>query len=215
MDDDWRVRIEDRGGGALGALTERLTAVELEHDLSTAFSDRVIVSHEDKDVFLYAGSRAQVEAARGLVSKLAAEHGWDLAIELTHWHPVAERWEDPDAPLPADAAAEHAEHEELIETEREEVAAGAEPEFEVRVDLPSHHDAVSLDRKLHAEGLPAVRRWRYLVVGAADEESGAALAERLEGEVPTGATVKLEGNFHRVWDERPPSPFAFLGGLAG
>lgn len=215
MNDDWRLRIEDKGDGALDALTERLHATELEHDLSTAFSDRVVVSKEDKDVFLYAGDRAQIEAARDAVSKLAAKHGWDLSIELTRWHRVAERWEDPDAPLPTDAAGERAEHEELIEEEREEVAEGAEPQFEVRVDLPTHHDAVRLDRQLHSEGIPAVRRWKYLVVGAADEESGAALVTRLEGEAPEGSKVKLEGNFHLAWDERPPNPFAYLGGLAG
>ena len=93
---------------------------------------------------------------------------------------MAESWEDPDLPLPEDDAARAAEHAELVAAERREVEAGAPPQWEVRVDLPSHRDTVRFDEMLEAEGLPAVRRWRYLVVGAADEDSARALATRLE-----------------------------------
>ena len=108
-----------------------------------------------------------------------------------------------------------AEREQRVAAERAEVAAGADPQFEVRVDLPSHHDAVRFDELLAAEGLTAVRRWKYLVVGAADEDSAAALAERLRAEAPAGSVVTVEGNAKVVYDERPSNPFAIFGGLGG
>ena len=61
----------------------------------------------------------------------------------------------------------------------------------------------------------AVRRWKYLVLGAADEESGQALAKRLEEEAPEGSKVTLETSSKVVYEDRPPNPFAIFGGLGG
>lgn len=192
-----------------------LDAAELEHDLSDAFHDKVIVSRDDQRVFLYAGTREQAERARDLVAKLARENGWGVEVELSHWHPAAEAWEDPDKPLPSTDAALVAEHEELIAAERQTLEETGEPEFEVRVDLPSHRDAARFAELLRAEGLPAVRRWKYLVVGAADEDSAKALAARLEGEAPAGSRVSAEVSGSVAYAERPSNPFAVFGGLGG
>ncbi len=108
-----------------------------------------------------------------------------------------------------------AEHEELIAAERQQLEETGEPEFEVRVDLPSHREAVHFAEQLRAEGLPAVRRWKYLVVGAADEDSAKALATRLEGEAPAGSKVTVEGSGQVAYAERPANPFAVFGGLGG
>jgi hypothetical protein len=166
-------------------------------------------------VFVYAGTREQAGQARDLIAKLAETHGWAIEIELTHWHPEAEEWEAPDLPLPASDAAQVAEHAELIATERERLAQTGEPEFEVRVDLPSHGDAAHFAELLRAEEVPAVRRWKYLVVGAADEDSARALAARLEGEAPAGSKVTVEGSGQVAYAERPANPFAVFGGLGG
>ncbi|HEY4778996.1 MAG TPA: hypothetical protein VIH47_05325, partial [Solirubrobacterales bacterium] len=178
MNDEWRLQIDVQGERDAGSLTQRLDAAELEHELSDAFHDRLIVSGDGPRVFVYAGTREQAERARDLIAKLAAKHGWELSSELTHWHPEAEEWEDPDLPLPDSDAARVAEHEELIVAERKQLAETGEPEFEVRVDLPSHGEAGRFAEMLRAEGLPAVRRWKYLVVGASDEDSAKALATR-------------------------------------
>ncbi|HYJ22921.1 MAG TPA: hypothetical protein VEW07_12975 [Solirubrobacterales bacterium] len=215
MNDEWRLQIDVQGERDAGSLTERLNAAELEHELSEAFHDRLIVSGDGPRVFVYAGTRAQAEQARDLIAKLAAAHSWDVAIELTHWHPEAEKWEDPDLPLPASDSARVAEHEELIADERRRLAETGEPEFEVRVDLPSHREAVHFAGQLRGEGLPAVRRWKYLVVGAADEDAARALATRFEGEVPAGSKVTVEGSGQAAYAERPANPFAVFGGLGG
>ena len=213
MNDEWRLEVTAGGDG--GEMVERLASRELEHDLSKTFGDTVIVSRDGDNVFLYAGGREQAERARDLVGRIAAEHERTVETKLTRWHPEAEEWEDPDAPLPADAASREAEHEEAIAAERAEVEASGEPRFEVRVDLESHRDAARFAERLRDEGLPAVRRWKYLVVGVEDEDSAKALAERLRQEAPAGGEVQVEGSGRVAWEERPPNPFAIFGGLGG
>jgi nucleotide-binding universal stress UspA family protein len=215
MNDDWRLQVDPRDPSHAQALSERLQARELEHDLSNAFHDRVIVSRDGDQVFLYAGTREQAESARELLLSLAQQHGWELDIELKRWHPIAEDWEDPDKPLPVDDGAEEAEHEALIATERKQAEERGYPEFEVRVDLPSHHDALHLVERLRGEGLLPVHRWKYVLIGATDEDNAKALAKRIEDEAPPGSKVSVEGTWQAAYDERPPNPFAFLGGLGG
>jgi hypothetical protein len=213
VNDDWRLQIEAGGDGE--AMVKKLSSRELEHDLDIAFGDTVIVSRDGDVTFLYAGTRPQAEAAQALVERLAGENEWKVSAELTRWHPEAQEWQQPDAPLPSNEAEREAEHEEAIADERAEVAADGEPIFEVRVDLESHRAAVELAEKLEAEGLPAVRRWKYLVVGAADEDAAQQLATRLREEAPVGSEVTVEGSGQVAWAERPPNPFAIFGGLGG
>ena len=64
MNDEWRLQIDVQGERDAGSLTERLNAAELEHELSEAFHDRLIVSGDGPRVFVYAGTREQAERAR-------------------------------------------------------------------------------------------------------------------------------------------------------
>jgi hypothetical protein len=215
VNDDWRLQVDLHDADDARSLVELLDSGEPQHDLSAAFHDRVIVSHDDARVFLYAGSREQAEHARELVLALAKRYGWSVDPDLKRWHPSAEEWEDPDTPLPATDAARLAEHEALIATERRETEERGYPELEVRADLPSRHEAVRFAERLRGEGLPVVHRWRFLIVGATDEDNAKALAERIRGEAPSGAKVSVEGTWKAVYAERPSSPFAVLGGLGG
>jgi hypothetical protein len=222
VNDDWRLQIDPHAPARPEHVVERLEAAatgraearELGHDLSVEFRDKVIVSREEARLFLYAGTREQAEAARRLVERLAQEHGWTLDLELRRWHREAEDWEDPDEPLPAGPESRGAEHAALIEAERKHSAATGRPEFEVRADLRSRGEAARLAKRLNAEGLPAVHRWRYLLVGATDEDAAKELAERIRGEAPPDSHVYVEGTWQEALAEQPPNPFAFLGGLA-
>lgn len=215
MNDDWRLQVDFQDADDARSLAGLLDSGELEHDLSAAYHDRVIVSHDDACVFLYAGSREQAEHARKLVLALAKRHGWNVDPDLKRWHPSAEEWEDPDKPLPTTDAARLAEHEALIATERRETEERGYPEFEVRADLPSRHDAIRFAEQLRGEGLPVVHRWRFLLVGATDEDNAKELAERIRGEAPSGARISVEGTWKAAYAERPRNPFAVLGGLGG
>jgi hypothetical protein len=213
VNDDWRLQVDMAADDHAHALTERLAAQQLEHELSAAFHDRVIVSRDGARVFLYAGTRAQAERARDAIEADADQHGWELEVDFRHWHPIAEEWEDPDEPLPTDDAARRAEREALVARERERTAETGQPEFEVRVDLPSRHRAMELAAQLQEEGIPTVHRWRYLLVGATDEDSAKRLADRIRNEAPTGSRVSVEGTWAKAYAEQPPNPFAVLGGL--
>jgi hypothetical protein len=215
MNDEWRLQIEIEDETNATPLIEHLDARELEHDLSDAFEDRVIVSRDGSRLFLYAGTRDQIDAAAQAVEAIAKREGWSIDTRLRRWHETAEDWENPDEPLPASAANLRDEHDALIESEQIHTERTGEPEFEVRVDLPSHREAVEFSKRLEAEGLTAVRRWKYLVIGAADEDSARELAARIEAEAPEGAEVTAEGSGRVAWSERPPNPFAIFGGLGG
>jgi hypothetical protein len=215
MSDDWRLRIALDQGGVAHELAERLDASEIEHELEASFHDRLVLSRDGDELFCYAGSRDDAEAAEKLVRSVAADHGWSAEYELRHWHEAAEQWEEPDVPLPQTDAERADEHAALIQREREELKERGQPEFEVRLQFDSHHDAVAFAEKLRQEGLPTARRWKYLVVGAADQDSADALAARLREEAPAGTTVTAEGSGSAAYEERPTSRFWFLGGLAG
>lgn len=215
MNDDWRVRVHLHEQGRGHQLTEAMEAASLEEELESALPDRVVVSHDEDDVFCYVETREQAERARDLVTTLAAKHQWMLDTELAHWHPVAEEWEDPDDPLPATDAEVSAEHAELIERERAEAQEQGYPDFEVRVRCRSRADAHDLAERLQAEGIPSVRRWHYVLVGAVDEDSATALARRIGEESPPGSVVTTEGSGQAANAVRPGNPFAVFGGLGG
>ncbi len=216
MGDDWRLEVGLFEKGTARALTERLAAGKLSDDLEEVFGKRLVVSADPPNVFVYTGDREQAEAAESKIRSVAAEHGWDIEIELKHWHPTAEEWEDPDKPLPENDAQRLAEHQELVETEREDSGIRGYPEYEVRIECHSHHDTVKLDQHLHEEGFPTVRRWKYLLVGAADEDTANALADRLRAEAPPGSTVTAEASLRQTYDDEPTrGSFAIFGGLGG
>lgn len=212
MNDDWRVQVDFRADGVADALHDRLDAKELEHDLSEAFQDRVIVSRNETTIFLYAGDQAQAEKARDLVLRLAEEDGEEVDTDFRRWHPESLEWKPVDEPLPEDDAARVAEHEARVETERRESEEQGYPQYEVRVNLSSWSEAGELAERLRTEDLQTVHRWRHVLVGATDEDAALALQERIRAEVPVGTEVVVEANLKEIQDDIR-NPFAFLGGL--
>lgn len=219
MAEDWRLRVQlEREEGARELVT-RLQDRDLEHELETSFHRRVVVSRDGSIVFCYADSRAQAEAVQRAIEQLSAQHGWSIDMGLERWHPVAERWELPDAEPPDTPAELRQEHAELIQTERDESRERGFPMFEVRVRCESHRDAEELAQRLGAEGIPTVHRWQFVVAGANDEDSAESLAQRIREEAPPGTSVTAEGSTQEITRNAPYatpfSPFAVLGGLGG
>lgn len=216
MSDDWRLQVGLFDDGAARELTERLAAERLGENVETAFGDQLIVSVDGPDVFCYAGERAQAELAADAIRTIAAERGWDIELRLKRWHPTAEEWEDADVPLPTTDAERAAEHARRMAKEREESAERGYAEYEVKIHCSSHRETVELAERLQEEGLPLLRRWRYLLVGASDEDAANALAERLRAEAPAGSTVVAEVSQRAAWDDDPSrGSFAVFGGLGG
>lgn len=217
MAEDWRLtlRFDDETGAR--ELAKRLQDRDLEHELETSYRNRVVVSRDGSVVFCYANSRGQAEAARRVIDKLKGRHDWGVEMDLERWHPLAERWESPDVELPGSPAEIEQEHAELIQSERAESRGQGFPMFEVRVKCESHRDAEKLAQRLSEEGIPTAHRWRFVVAGANDEDTAAALAKRIEAQAPPGTDVTTGGSVQEITQdapyETPFSPFAVLGGI--
>jgi hypothetical protein len=215
MSDDWRLDIHVHDTEHAAQMAEQVAAWGLQDELEAAFHDRVVVSNDGGELFCYTADRDQAERVQERIRSLAAEKGWQVDINLSRWHPVSEEWEDPDKPLPVNQSDLAAEHEELIQRERDEAREQGYPDFEVRVHCRSRADAIELAERLRAEGIPSLRRWHYLLVGATDEDAAKELARRIAAESPEGAVVSTEATGQAANEVRPGNPFAVFGGLGG
>jgi hypothetical protein len=213
MGDDWRLTVDfdDERDGT--QLVEWLAAFEFAHDERAELGDRVIVSRDGARVFLYTDSEARAREIETLVRERLESEGRSALVALECWHPVEEAWKDAAIPLPQTEAELAAEREAHQEREEYEAVDSGHAEWEVRVELRRHRDTVELARRLEDDGFVVVRRFRYLLVGAATEEEARALAARLKEEAPEGATVHVQPGGEMVWEVAPRNPFTFIGGL--
>jgi len=215
MADDWRVTIDfdDEGDGT--QLAEWLAALDLEAEERSSLGERVIVSRDGARVYLYSDSEAPTREVLRTVSARIEQEGLAAVTALERWHPVEQDWKDGSIPLPTTEDELAVEHGRLQEREAAESAESGAAQWEVRVELPSHEDTVRFADQLESEGIPVVRRYTFLLAGAANEDDAGRLAERLRGEAPQGATVAVEPGGGMVWEVTPKNPFTLFGGLGG
>lgn len=213
MQDEFRVRAH-LPTASIEAVLASLRAQELSDQNSDALG-KLAVSHDEDDVFLYTDSLESAQLASAALSRALTEAGVPAEPEVKRWHHAEERWEDASAPLPSTPAQEAVEHQRLIaEEDRESVADGA-PDWEVRITLPSRHAASEFAERLEGEGIPVLRRWHHVVVGAEDEDQARSLAERLRTEAPEGSELVVEGSGVEPMKQytRSQSRYAWFGGL--
>jgi hypothetical protein len=215
MADDFRIVVEfsDEGHGLhFGRL---LGEREFERDVREQLGDGVLVTRDGPHVFLYTGTREQAEAAAKIVREVLAQDDMEASVSpVERWHPTEERWESASEPLPQTEGQIEAEHERREEDQAEESEELGYAEWEVRVDLPSHRDAVSFAERLEAEGIaPITRRWKYILIGTANDDDARALAERLGTEAPRGATVTAEPSATIEYEVASGNPFSLFGGF--
>lgn len=200
MSDDFRVTVELHDGhGVHEALEEH----ELKDESRDALGSRVAVSGDETHLFLYADTREAAEQALGEVKAIVERHGAEADYAFDRWHPAAEEWMPADEPLPQTSEELATEREELDEQDDEDSERSGAAEWEIRLDLPSHHEAVELADKLSGEGIPVTRRWTYLLVGAEDQDGANALAERLRSEAPAGTKFHVEASGEMVYEVEP------------
>ena len=191
MGDDFRVTATFADSGPVGWLADRLRVHRVEDDARGRLGGRVSVSGGEDHLFLYADSAAAAQEAEAVVRSILGEKGLQAQFALDRWHPVEERWEDASQPLPATDAERAVEHERLEADQEAESRASGFADWEVRVDLPTHHDAVAVARRLEAEGQSPIRRWKYLIVGANTEDDARALAASIQADA-ADAKVSVE-----------------------
>ena len=86
------------------------------------------------------------------------------------------------------------EHQLLMESETEQSRATGRAAWQVRIELPSHREAVQLAGRLRAEGRPVIRRWKYLILGADNEDEAGALAEMIRQAASPDPSVRVSVN---------------------
>ena len=202
MAEDWRVTVEleDGSGQGLGA---KLEESELEEEAREGLGDAVAVSADETYLFMYADARQAAERARDFVESLLERESMTATFSLDRWHPIAGEWKPADVPLPRSEEDRQVEEDELEAHEEAESREAGYAEWEVRLDLRNHGDAVQLAEQLESEGVPVTRRWTYLLVGAASREEAGELASRLQSEGPEGTSVHVQPGGEMVWEAAP------------
>ena len=190
-DDDWRVTLSV-SQPQTGQAQPSSSLDQVEADIRGRVGRDIGVGAGEAQIFLYAGTETAAGEAEQIARDVLARHGITAGSAVHRWHPIEERWETPDVPMPQTAAERQAEHERLVDAETAEALATGKAQWEVRVELGSHRQAVALGRKLEGEGRAIVRRWRFVLVGAGNEDEARELAGQIRQEVPADAAVKVE-----------------------
>src|SRR5215210_1785932 len=192
--DDWRIRIQLPDEEGARGLLERLGLASSDADELAAElrAQRLAVSQDGENVFVYASTGMQVEQASRIVEEELADEGLTPSRFITEkWLPDEDRWDDePDQP----------------DVEEELIERGYAP-WEVRVDTKTLGEADELAEQLRDEGYDVSRTFTYVIVGTANREDAVELARRIHGEVEPGGEL--------VYEVQPRNPFAVFGGLGG
>jgi hypothetical protein len=186
------VRITFKDQAHVRHAAELLHEHQVTDDVRRRLGNRIVVSEDNGELFLYAGSQDAAREAEHLVRDVLAQHQMGADFAISRWHPAEEQWEDAGAPLPETAEQRHAEHERLIAEETKDSLACGYCLWEVRVDLPTHREAVELAAHLRAEGYQVTRRWKFLALGANNEDAVNDLAEAVRRDAPADATIHTE-----------------------
>ncbi len=189
---DWRVTISLADPSLLERAQQSFSGHEVDQDVRRQLGRSIAVGAGDSQIFLYAGTELAARDAERVAREVLARQGIRAEFTLHRWHPIEEEWETPDVAMPRTDAERQAEHERLEDAETAESVATGVAQWEARVEFPSHHEAVALADKLRSEGRTVIRRWRFLVVGANNEDDARELAEQIRREAPPDATVRAE-----------------------
>ena len=186
---DWRVTISLTGQAHVEQARQSISEQEVEQDVRQRLGRNIVVGAGDSEIFLYAGTELAATEAERTAREVLGQLGIEAEFALHRWHPIEEEWQSPDVAMPQTEAERQAEHQRLEDAETADSVAAGSAGWQARVELESHRDAVALAHKLQGEGHPVVRRWKFLVAGANNEDDAQALAEHIRQEAPPGATV--------------------------
>ena len=190
--DDWRVTISVSDQAQTGQAQRSFSLRQVEEDVRRQVGRSIAVGADDRQIFLYAGTETAARDAERIARDVLARHSIAAESALHRWHPIEEQWENPDVAMPQTEAERQAEHQRLEDTETAESVATGIAQWQVRVELGSHRQAVALARTLENEGRAVVRRWKFLLVGAGNEDQARELAGQIRREAPPGAAVIAE-----------------------
>jgi hypothetical protein len=205
MGDDWRVcilfgdlprqLIDDQvyPASAKEAAEQESFRQALISALGSRLGDQVRVSSLSSIEFiLEAPSAGSADEAAQVAREVLARYDVSALVRTERWSSWEEEWLDVTDKPSADVAAEQqaeqqAEYEYRQEQERERSLRVGFPAWQVRVEVPSHRDVVTLAGYLAAQGWRVRRRRRHLLVGADCEDDAKGLVRELSGDGGTDA----------------------------
>ena len=186
MDDGWRVCI------AFGVLPRSLHSFRraLISALGSRLGDQVAVSSRlwGTQIFVYAPSIGLADQAAQVARELLALHGIEARILTEFWSLREQQWQDADDPSagpPARRPADRTEaqrHADRQEAERKRSVMTGVPAWQVRIEVPSHRDAIALAGHLAAQGWRVRRRPKSVIVSANCEDDAKGLGRALSGD---------------------------------
>ncbi len=205
MADDWRVTVAFVDAIDADAAVQALREHQAGGHAPSA-RDGVAVSVDGPHLFLYAATEDVARAAERVVREVLAQYQLVTAgVRLDRWHPDEQDWEDAAVRMPGSEEERAAERQRLMDDQTQQSAAAEQAGWLVRVNLPSRGQAVELAERLRAQGRPVVRRWKYLILGAANEDEADALAEAVTAQSPADATVQTQANPNVTFYDQPRS----------
>jgi len=189
---DWRVTISLTGQEHVEQARQTFSEKEVEQDVRQRLGSNIVVRAGDLEIFLYAGTEVAAREAERTAREVLGQLGIEADFALDRWHPIEEEWRSPDVAMPQTEAERKAEHQRLEDAETAEAMASGSASWQARAELGSHREAVHLADKLQGEGYAVVRRWKFLIVGANNDDDARALAEHIRQEAPSDAQVSAE-----------------------
>jgi hypothetical protein len=211
MAEDWRVTATVTDEREAHRILAVLHARDVHDELRDELGGRIAVSSDGPHVFLYANTRQAAVAAQRTLAEVLDEERAPGEPRLDRWHPIEERWEDANVPLPSSSEERREERERLDAQDDATSLATGIAQWEVRIEIASPRDAEALADELEADGRSVVRRSEFLLIGANDRDDAEDLAASLKGR----GRIHVEPGSGVAWQLLPQNPFAVFGGLGG
>jgi hypothetical protein len=189
---DWRVTISLTSQALAEQAHLAFSGHEVAEDVRGRLGRSIATGAGNSQIFLYAGTEIAAREAERVAREVLGQRGIQAQFAVHRWHPVEEEWEDPEVAMPQTEAERQAEHRRLEDAETAESLAAGTAQWQARAEFGSHREAVAVAGKLQQEGHTVVRRWKFLIVGASNEDDARELAEHIRREAPPDATVRAE-----------------------
>ena len=119
-DDDWRLEFEldvPDSRRSLHDLLGRVRGPDVVNDVESSVPHDVVVTHDGKRLFAYAGDEATLSGARSAIEEALRRDGVAHSVRTSRWDEERDSWQQTDPPL---SAEQHA-RQEATERDEEEI----------------------------------------------------------------------------------------------
>jgi hypothetical protein len=204
---DWRVTVTFSDLTDARKAAQAIRTHHVEGDLRRRLGGNAAVSADGPAVFLYADTKDGAREADRVVREVLSQHCIiPEGLALDRWEPDEQQWQDESIPVPG--SDEDAAHQPLADDQTQQSADAEEARWEVRAELPSHHLAAEVARRLRellqAQGSPVFRRGKYLIVSAASLDEASVIAQAIRQQAQVNASGPFEASLFDRFEIHQP-----------